>query len=156
MNINLTLIAQLVSFAVFVWFTMKYVWPPLVRAMDERKAKIADGLAAAERGHHEHELAEKRAKDTLVVAKQQAAEIKAAAEKQATVIIEEAREKAKEEGGRQLAAAQAEIAQETNKAREALRAKVAELAVLGAEKILRKEINADAHKDIVESVANQI
>ena len=156
MNINLTLIAQMVSFAVFVWFTMKYVWPPLVRAMDERKAKIADGLAAAERGHHEHELAEKRAKDTLVVAKQQAAEIKAAAEKQATVIIEEAREKAKEEGGRQLAAAQAEIAQETNKAREALRAKVAELAVLGAEKILRKEINADAHKDIVESVANQI
>ena len=156
MSINATLLAQMVVFAILVWFTMKYVWPPLVRAMDERKAKIADGLAAAERGHHEHELAEKRAKDTLVVAKQQAAEIKAAAEKQATVIIEEAREKAKEEGGRQLAAAQAEIAQETNKAREALRAKVAELAVLGAEKILRKEINADAHKDIVESVANQI
>ncbi|HOP15740.1 MAG: F0F1 ATP synthase subunit B [Chromatiaceae bacterium] len=156
MNINLTLIAQLVSFAVFVWFTMKFVWPPLVKAMDERKAKIAEGLAAAERGQHEQELAEKRAKDTLHQAKQQAAEIKANAEKQASMIVEEARDKAKEEGHRQLVAAQAEIAQEINKAREGLRAKVAELAVLGAEKILRKEINADAHKDIVESVANQI
>ena len=156
MNINLTLIAQLVSFAVFVWFTMKFVWPPLVKAMDERKAKIAEGLAAAERGQHEQELAEKRAKDTLHQAKQQAAEIKANAEKQAAMIVEEARDKAKEEGHRQLVAAQAEITQEINKAREGLRAKVAELAVLGAEKILRKEINADAHKDIVESVANQI
>jgi len=156
MNINLTLIAQLVSFAVFVWFTMKYVWPPLTKAMDERKAKIAEGLAAAERGQHEQELAEKRAKDTLHEAKQQAAEIKSNAEKQAAMIIEEARDKAKEEGGRQLAAAQAEIEQETNKAREVLRSKVAELAVMGAEKILRKEIDADAHKDIVESVANQI
>ncbi|MCB1792067.1 MAG: F0F1 ATP synthase subunit B [Gammaproteobacteria bacterium] len=156
MNINLTLIAQLVSFAVFVWFTMKFVWPPLVKAMDERKAKIAEGLAAAERGQHEQELAQKRAKDTLHEAKQQAAEIKASAEKQAALIIEEARDKAKEEGNRQLAAAKAEIAQETNKAREVLRAKVAELAVIGAEKILRKEINADAHQDIVESVANQI
>ncbi len=156
MNINVTLFGQMLSFAVFVWFTMKYVWPPLVTAMDERKAKIAEGLAAAERGQHEQELAEKRAKETLIEAKQQAAEIKAGAEKQAVMIIEEARDKAKEEGGRQLAAAQAEIEQETNKAREALRAKVAELAVMGAEKILRKEINADAHKDIVESVAKQI
>ena len=156
MNINLTLIAQLVSFAVFVWFTMKYVWPPLVSAMDERKAKIAEGLAAAERGAHEQELAKKRAAEKLHEAKLQAAEIKSNAEKQAAMIIEEARNKAKEEGGRQLAAARAEIEQETNKAREALRTKVAELAVLGAEKILRKEINADAHKDIVDSVAKQI
>jgi F-type H+-transporting ATPase subunit b len=156
MNINLTLIAQLVSFAVFVWFTMKYVWPPLVKAMDERRAKIAEGLAAAERGQHEQELAQKRAKDTLHQAKQQAAEIKANAEKQAALIVEEARDKAKEEGNRQLAAAHAEIEQEINKAREGLRVKVAELAVLGAEKILRKEIDANAHKDIVESVANQI
>ena len=156
MNINLTLIAQLVSFAVFVWFTMKFVWPPLVKAMDERKAKIADGLASAERGKHEQELAQKRATDTLHQAKQQAAEIKANADKQAAMIIEEARDKAKEEGHRQLVAAQAEIEQEINKAREALRARVAELAVQGAEKILRKEIDADAHKDIVQSVANQI
>jgi len=156
MNINLTLIAQLVSFAAFVWFTMKFVWPPLVKAMDERKAKIAEGLAAAERGQHEQELAEKRAKDYLHKAKQDAAVIKSNAEKQAAMIIEEAREKAKDEGKRQLVAAQAEIEQESNKAREVLRSKVAELAVLGAEKILRKEINADAHRDIVESVANQI
>lgn len=156
MNIGLTLILQLVSFAVFVWFTMKFVWPPLVKAMDERKAKIADGLAAAERGAHEQELAQERAKETLHDAKAQAAEIKANAEKQAAMIVEEAKTKAQEEGARQLAAAQAEIEQESNKAREQLRSKVAELAVAGAEKILRKEIDADAHKDIVEAVANQI
>lgn len=156
MNINLTLFAQLVSFAVFVWFTMKYVWPPLVKAMDERKAKIADGLAAAERGAHEQELAKERAKEYLHEAKQQAAEIKANAEKQAAMIVEEAKGKAQEEGARQLAAAKAEIEQETNKAREQLRSKVAELAIAGAEKILRKEIDANAHKDIVEAVANQI
>ena len=156
MNINVTLIGQMLSFAVFVWFTMKYVWPPIVKAMDERKAKIAEGLAAAERGQHEQELAEKRAKETLLAAKQQAVEIKANAEKQAVMIVEEARDKAKEEGGRQLAAAQAEIEQESNKAREALRSKVAELAVLGAERILRKEIDAGAHRDILDSVANQI
>jgi F-type H+-transporting ATPase subunit b len=156
MNINLTLIAQLVSFAVFVWFTMKFVWPPLVKAMDERKAKIADGLAAAERGAHEQELAQERAKEVLHEAKAQAAEIKANAEKQAVMIVEEAKGKAQEEGARQLAAAQAEIEQETNKAREQLRGKVAELAMAGAEKILRKEIDANAHKDIVEAVANQI
>ena len=156
MNINLTLFAELVSFAFLVWFTMKFVWPPLVKAMDERKAKIAEGLAAAERGQHEQELAEKRAKDYLHQAKQQAAEIKSNAEKQAALIIEEAHDKAREEGNRQLAAAQAEIEQETNKAREALRTKVAQLAVLGAEKILRKEIDAAANQDIVESVANQI
>ncbi len=156
MNINLTLILQLVSFAVFVWFTMKFVWPPLVKAMDERKAKIADGLAAAERGEHEQELARERAKEVLHDAKTQAAEIKANAEKQAAMIVEEAKTKAQEEGARQLAAAKAEIEQETNKAREQLRGKVAELALVGAEKILRKEINADAHQDIVKAVANQI
>ncbi len=156
MNINLTLIAQLVSFAVFVWFTMKFVWPPLVKAMDERKAKIADGLAAAERGQHEQELARERAKEYLHEAKQQAAEITAKAEKQAALIVEEAKTKAQEEGARQLAAAQAEIEQEVNRAREELRGRVAELAVAGAEKILRREIDADAHKDIVEAVAKQI
>lgn len=156
MNINLTLLGQMLSFAVFVWFTMRFVWPPLVKALDERKAKIADGLAAAERGQHEQELAERRAKDTLHEAKQSAAEIRSKAEKQAALIVEEAREKAREEGKRQIAAAQAEIELETNKAREALRARVAELAVVGAEKILRKEIDASAHQDIVDSVVKQI
>lgn len=156
MNINLTLIAQLLSFAVFVWFTMRFIWPPLTRAMDERKARIADGLAAAERGQHEQQLAQERALEQLHKAKQQAAEITAKAEKQAALIVEEAREKAQEEGSRQLAAAQSEIEQEANKAREELRARVAELAVAGAAKILHKEIDADAHKDILDAVARQI
>ena len=156
MNINLTLIAQLISFAFFVAFTMKYVWPPMIKAMEERKAKIADGLAAAERGAHEKELAQKAATEKLHEAKQKSAEIVSKAEKRASEIIEEAKDKAREEGERLLLAARAEIEQESNKAREALRAKVGELAVLGAEKILRKEINAEAHKDIVEALAKQI
>ncbi|BAO43172.1 F0F1 ATP synthase subunit B [Thiolapillus brandeum] len=156
MNINLTLIAQLISFAVFVWFTMKYVWPPMVKAMEDRKAKIADGLAAAERGVHEQELAKKAALEKLHEAKQQSAEIVSRAEKRAAEIVDEAKDQARVEGERLLTAARAEIEQEANKTREALRGKVAELAVLGAEKILRKEINADAHKDIVDSLAKQI
>ena len=156
MNINLTLFGQLLSFVVFVWFTMKFVWPPISKALEERKAKIADGLAAGERGKHEQELAEQRAKEKLVAAKQQAAEILAKAERRAGEIVEEAKDDARAEGDRILKSAQAELEQETNKAREQLRSKVAELAVAGAEKILRKEINADAHKDIVDAVANQI
>lgn len=156
MNINLTLIAQLVAFVIFVWFTMKYVWPPMVKAMDERKARIADGLAAAERGAHEKELAEQRAKHVLHEAKQQSAEIVARAEKRAAEIIDEAKAQAKEEGARLLTAAQAEIEQEASKARETLRSRVGELAVAGAERILRKEIDANAHKDIVEALAQQI
>ena len=156
MNINLTLIAQLASFAVFVMFTMKYVWPPLVKAMEQRKAKIADGLAAADRGAHEKELAEQRAKEKLHEAKQQSAEIVSRAEKRAVEIVEEAKGSAKLEGERILTAAKAEIDKEANKAREVLRVKVGELAVAGAEKILRKEINADAHKDIIESIASQV
>ena len=156
MNINLTLIAQLASFAVFVMFTMKYVWPPLVKAMEQRKAKIADGLAAAERGAHEKELAEQRAKERLHQAKQQSADIVSRAEKRAVEIVEEAKDSAKLEGERIVTAAKAEIDKEVNKAREVLRIKVGELAVAGAEKILRKEINADAHKDIIESIASQV
>lgn len=156
MNINLTLIAQLISFAVFVWFTMKYVWPPMIKAMEERKAHIADGLAAAERGVHEKELAQQAALEKLHEAKQQSAEIVSRAEKRAAEIVDEAKDQARVEGERILTAAKAEIDQEANKAREALRTKVAELAVMGAEKILRKEINAEAHKDIVDSLAKQI
>jgi F-type H+-transporting ATPase subunit b len=156
MNINLTLIAQLVAFAVFVWFTMKFVWPPIVKALEERKAKIADGLAAAERGQHEQELAEKKAAERLHEAKQQAAEIVAKAEKRANEIVEDAKGDARVEAERLVTGAQAEIEQETNKAREVLREKVAELAVAGAEKILRKEIDAAKHQDIVTDLAKQI
>jgi len=156
MNINLTLIAQLISFAVFVWFTMKFVWPPMIKAMEERKARIADGLAAAERGVHEQELAKQAAVEKLHEAKQQSAEIISRAEKRAAEIVDEAKDQARAEGERLLVAARAEIEQEANKAREVLRAKVAELAVMGAEKILRKEINAEVHEDIVDSLAKQI
>ncbi len=156
MNINATLIGQLLSFVVFVWFTMKFVWPPIAKALEDRKAKIADGLAAAERGHHEQKLAQDRATERLHEAKKQAAEIVARAENRAAEIVEESKGTARVEGERLLHAAQVEIEQEANKAREELRAKVAMLAMVGAEKILRKEIDADAHKDIVDAVANQI
>jgi F-type H+-transporting ATPase subunit b len=156
MNINLTLIGQLVSFVVFVWFTMKFVWAPIMGALEQRKKEIADGLAAAERGHHEQELAKERAGEALREAKQQASEIVSQAHKRASEIVEEAKSEAKAEGGRILTAAQAQIEQEINRSREALREKVAILVVSGAEKILQKEINADAHKDVVENIAGQI
>ncbi len=156
MNINLTLIGQLLAFIVFVWFTKKYVWTPIIAALNERKAKIADGLAAAERGQHEQELAKERAVEELKKAKAQAAEIINLANKRANEIVDEAKENARAEGARILAAAQADIEQETNRARETLRGKVAELAVAGAEKILRREINADAHSEVLDTVAKQL
>jgi F-type H+-transporting ATPase subunit b len=156
MNINLTLIGQLLSFVVFVWFTMKFVWTPIMGALDTRRKEIADGLAAAERGQHEQELAKERAKEVLHEAKAQAAEIVTQAQKRASEIVDEAKGHARQEGERLVTAAQAEIEQETNRAREQLREKVGELAILGAEKILHKEINAETHRDIVESLAKQI
>jgi len=156
MNINLTLIGQLLAFVVFVWFTKKFVWTPIIAALNERKAKIADGLAAAERGQHEQELAKERAVEELKKAKAQAAEIINQANRRANEIVDEAKENARSEGARILAAAQADIEQETNRARETLRGKVAELAVSGAEKILRREINADAHSEVLDAVAKQL
>ena len=156
MNINLTLIGQLLAFVVFVWFTKKFVWTPIIAALNERKAKIADGLAAAERGQHEQELAKERAVEELKKAKAQAAEIINQANRRANEIVDEAKENARAEGERILAAAQADIEQETNRARETLRGKVAELAVAGAEKILRREINADAHSEVLDAVAKQL
>ncbi|HEB97866.1 MAG TPA: F0F1 ATP synthase subunit B [Sedimenticola thiotaurini] len=156
MNINLTLIGQLLSFVVFVWFTMKYVWTPIMGALEERRKGIADGLAAGERGLHEQELAKERAKEVLRDAKAQAADIVAQAQKRAAEIVDEAKGTARAEGERILGAAQAEIEQETNRAREQLRERVAELAVTGAEKILRKEIDLQAHRDIVDQLAKEI
>jgi F-type H+-transporting ATPase subunit b len=156
MNINLTLFGQMTAFAVFVWFTMKFVWPPIMKAIEERKAKIADGLAAAERGKHEQQLAQQRATERLHEAKQQAAEIVARAEKRAAEIVEDSKDTARAEGARLLEAARAEIEQETNKAREQLRQNVAQLAMAGAERILRREIDAEAHKDIVADLAQRI
>lgn len=156
MNINLTLIGQLLAFVVFVWFTKKYVWTPIIAALDARKGTIADGLAAAERGQHEQELAKQRSAEAMREAKVEAAEIVGMAQKRASEIIDEAKGDARGEGERIIAAARAEIDQEANRAREALREKVSELAVAGAEKILRREINAEAHRDILDSVAKQI
>lgn len=156
MNINLTLFLQMIAFAAFVWFCMKFVWPPIVHALAERKTKIAEGLAAAERGHHEQELGQKRAKEIMQEAKQQAAEIVNQAQRRAAEIVEEAKGDGNSERERILTAAKAEIDQETNRAREELREKVAQLAVAAAEKILQKEIDVTANKSIVDSFAKQI
>jgi F-type H+-transporting ATPase subunit b len=156
MNINLTLFAQMIAFAVFVGFCMKFVWPPIVAALAERKAKIAEGLAAAERGHQEKALGEQRAIVLVKDAKATAADIVAQAQKRATEIVEEAKAEARSESGRVVAAAQAEIDRETNRAREELRERVAALAVAAAEKILRKEIDIKAHQGLVDSFAKQL
>ena len=156
MNINLTLLAQAVSFAILIWFTVKFVWPPLLNAIESRQKQIADGLAAGERGRHELELASKRASQELHDAKEKASAIIAQAEKRAAEIIEEAKGNAKVEGDRILAGAKAEIDQEVNRAKEGLRQQVSQLAVAGAEKILRREIDAKAHSDMLTAIANEL
>ena len=155
MNINLTLIGQSISFALFVWFCVKFVWPPIVNALDERKKQIADGLSAAERGKHEQELAEKRATELLTDAKGQAAELIAQAQKRANEIVEESKADARTEGARLLEAAKGEIDQEVNRAKEQLRGQVAALAVAGAGRVLKREIDEKAHADLLDDlVAN--
>ena len=156
MNFNATLIGQSITFILFVWFCMKMVWPPIMNALETRKKQIADGLAAADRGKHELELAAKSAADNMRVAKVQAAEVLAQAEKRAAQIVDEAKNAAKAEGDRQLAAAQASIEQEANRAREGLREQVAALAVAGAEKILRREVNAEAHGDLLNQLKAEL
>ena len=156
MNINLTLIGQSITFAVFVWFCYAYVWPPLVNALTERKKKIADGLAAAERGQHEQELAEKKAAERLKDAKGQAAEIIAQAQKRASEIVDEAKGDARTEADRIKAGANAEIEQEVNRAREQLRQEVVNLAIQGAEKVLGKEVDKDAHAGTLNKLATQL
>ncbi|MFO7954460.1 F0F1 ATP synthase subunit B [Thioalkalivibrio sp.] len=156
MNINLTIIGQLLAFSVFVWFTMRYVWPPLSAALEERRKKIADGLAAAERGEKEQELAQERAAEVLKDAKQQANEIVASAQKRANELVEESKTTAREEGERIKEAAQSEIEQEINRAKEELRKQVSELAVAGAQQILAKEIDAKAHGDLLKKLAAKL
>jgi len=151
-SINATLFGQAIWFAIFIWITMKYVWPPLQKAMAERQKQIADGLSAAERGKQEQEIAAKRSADALREAKEKASETIAAAEKRAQQIVEEAKGQAKVEADKVVAGAKAEIDQEVERAKQQLRERVAELAVAGAEKILKKEINAAAHADILGSL----
>lgn len=156
MSINATLIGQMITFALLVWFTMKYVWPPLMQALEERKKKIADGLASAEKGKHEMELAEKRATALLREAKDQAAEIVSLAQKRANEVVEESKQTAKEEGERIVAAAKAEIERELQQAKEGLRQQVAVLAVSAAEQILQKEVDQKKHREIIDNLGKQL
>lgn len=156
MNLNLTLIGQIITFGVFVWFCMKFVWPHLLTAMQEREKKIADGLDAANRAARDLELAQKEAADQLREAKEKAAEIIEQANKRANQIVDEAKEQARTEGERLVAAARAEVEQEANRAKEALRAQVSELAVAGAAKILAKSVDASAHDELLNQLANEL
>ena len=149
MRINATLFVQAIVFAILVWFTMKFVWPPIATALDERANKIADGLAAADRAKAELSSANKRVEDELVKSRTETAARLADAERRALAIVEEAKGRATEEGAKIVATAKAEAEQQTVKAREALREQVAALAVKGAEQILRREVNASVHADLL-------
>ncbi len=156
MNFNLTLIAQAITFAILVLVIVKFVWPPLLNAIETRQKEIADGLAAAQEGRSALDVAAKKSEVTLNEAKQKASEIVVQAEKRASQIIEEAKGVAKAEGERIIAGAKAEIDQEVNRAKEGLRAQVSVLAIAGAEKILRKEIDGKAHTDMLSKLAAEL
>ena len=156
MNITATLFAQAAVFALFIAFTVKFIWPYMLRAIETRQKTIADGLAAAEQGRRSLETSTRQAEDALAQARGRATEILSHAEKRAAQLIDEARNAAKEEGSREMAAAKAEIAQELTRAREQLRDQVASLAVAGAEKILRREIDAKAHAELLDSIKKQL
>ncbi len=156
MNLNATLFAQLVVFFILAWFTMQFVWPPIVKALDERAKKIADGLAAAERGKQDLELATKRSTEALREGREKASELLAQAEKRGAQLIEEAKATAKAEADRIVAGAKAEIDQEAVRAKEQLREQVSALVVAGAEKILRREINAQVHADILTTIKQDL
>ncbi|MCS6811395.1 MAG: F0F1 ATP synthase subunit B [Tepidimonas sp.] len=156
MNINATLFAQAIVFAILVWFTMKFVWPPIAKALDERAQKISEGLAAAEKAKTELAVANKRIEDTLAQSRNEAAARLADAERRAQAIIEEAKARASEEAAKIVAAAKAEAEQQAVQAREALREQVALLAVKGAEQILRREVDARAHAELLERLKTEL
>ena len=156
MNINSTLFLQAVVFAILVWFTMKFVWPPITKALDERAQKISDGLAAADKAKSELTNANKRVEDELAKSRTETASRLADADRRAQAIVEEAKARAVEEANKIVAAARAEAEQQTVKAREALREQVAALAVKGAEQILRKEVNAGVHADLLDRLKTEL
>lgn len=156
MDINLTLVVQMLVFAVFVLFTMKFVWPPLAKALEERQDKIADGLSASERGRKELELAQHRVKEELKQAKAHSTDIIDKANKRATQIIEEAKEAAKREAQIQTKLAQEQLAQQVNHAKEDLRKRVSQLAISGAEKILMREVDAKANTALLDNLIEEI
>ncbi len=156
MNINATLLAQLIMFVLFWWFTAKFVWTPIMAALDARKKQIADGLADAERAKQDLELAAKRSAEILREAKEKAGEIVSNGEKRASEIIEEAKGQARAEGDRIIAGARAEIDQEVFRAKEQLRTQVSAIALAGAGKILGREIDAKAHNDLLDKLVAEI
>jgi len=156
MNMNATLIGQAIAFAIFIAFCMKYVWPPIMQALEERTKKIAEGLAAAERGRHEQELAEKRAQQVIHEAKEQANEIISQAQRRGNDIVDESKESARVEGERILTTAQAEIEQEANRGKDEIRGQVSTIALAGAAKILDREIDDKAHTDLLDELVSRI
>ena len=153
MNMNLTLLGQMISFGIFVWFCVKYVWPPIIKALEERETRIADGLAAGERGKHDLELAEKRATELLREGKGKAQDFINQAHKRADEIVEAAKHTARAEAERIKQSAGAEIEQHRNRARDELRGQVARLALVGAEQILMREVDENAHRDVLDKLA---
>lgn len=156
MNITVTLFAQMLAFGLLIWFVNKVMWGPLSGIMEARQKRIADGLAAAEKGKHEEELAKQKAVEMLKKAKEQAAEVVAQGQKRASEIVDEAKETARAEADRIVSAANAEIEREMNQAKEALRAQVASVAVAGAEKVLKREIDAKSHDALLSDLAAEI
>ncbi len=156
MDINATILGQTVAFAFFVWFCLKYVWPPLIKAMHERSEKIAHGLQSADEAEKDREIAKQQAVLILREAKQQAAALIEQANKRANQLVEEAKDQARAEGERLKSAAQAEVEQETNRAKEALRSQVAVLSIAGAEKILGKSVDQNAHNAMLEQLASEL
>ena len=156
MNINMTMIGQAIAFAIFVMFCMKFVWPPIIQALREREKKIATGLQAAERAEQDFENAQKKAAAELKDAKLKAQEIIEQANRRANQAVEEAKDSARIEGERLIAAANAEIEQERNRAKEALRAELAALAIIGAEKILETSVDAKAHGQMLDKLAAEL
>ena len=156
MDINLTLFAQAAVFAIFIMFTARFVWPPLMKAVEDRQAKIADGLAAAEKGARSLQDASAKSDEALKQARTQAQEILAAANKQAVQVVEQSKTVAKSEGDRIVTAAREEVQRELNQAKEQLRKQVGELAVIGASKILKREIDAKAHADVLNDLAARV
>ena len=153
MNINATLLGQMLAFGVLIWFTMKFVWPPILAAIEERQKKIAEGLSAAERASASLKEASKKSDEELKAARQQASEIVAAANKQAAAVVESAKEHANIEAERIRATAKGELDREIAVAREVLKDKVGALAVLGASTILKREVDAKAHADVIGELA---
>jgi F-type H+-transporting ATPase subunit b len=156
MNINFTLISQAVAFAIFIWFTARFVWPPLMRAVEERQQRIADGLAAGERGRQELEAAQKRASEEMRKAREATAELRTNAEKQGAQLIDEARQEATRIIAQARAAAETEAAAAAQRVKQILRERVAELAVAGAERILRREIDPKAHTELLANLKAEL